>query len=208
MLPREAARSPLRSCIRARQDKLAAARYAWQRIPSSVRQVPSGRLVLRLDSGYRSVFWADRRRWTLTEKLPEVFEAVATRASLQAGERRREEEERQQRREAWEQAIPRARQAYIDQLNRDRLTDQVARAGQAEAIRGYCARLDALAQESGDPGRAGQIRAWAAWARQEADRLDPLRQPGELTTVVPPEVKPSDLQPFMPRGFSAGYPPD
>ena len=43
---------------------------------------------------------------------------------------------------------------------------------------------------------------------EEADRLDPLRQPGELTTVVPPEVKPSDLQPFMPRGFSAGYPPD
>ena len=109
-------------------EKLAAAKYAWQRIPSSVRQVPSGRLMLRLDSGYRSVFWADRRRWTLTEKLPEVFEAVATRASLQAGERRRKEEERQQRREAWEQAIPRARQAYIDQLNRDRLADQVARA--------------------------------------------------------------------------------
>ena len=72
-------------------QKLAAAKYAWQRIPSRCGRSRPGRLVLRLDSGYRSVFWADRRRWTLTEKLPEVFEAVATRASVQAGERRRKE---------------------------------------------------------------------------------------------------------------------
>ena len=135
---------------------------------------PSGRLMVRLDSGYRSVFWADRRRWTLTEKLPEVFEEVATRASLQAGERRRKEQEREQRRNAWEQAVPRARQAYIDQLNRDRLADQVARAARPGPS---VATVPAGCPDprSGDPGRAGQIRAWAAWARQEADRLDPLR---------------------------------
>ena len=35
-------------------EKLAAARYAWQRVPSSVQRVPSGRLVLRLQDGNRS----------------------------------------------------------------------------------------------------------------------------------------------------------
>jgi len=78
---------------------------------------------------------------------------------------------------------------------------------QAEAIRGYCARLDALAQECGDPGRAAQIRAWAAWARQEASRIDPLSHPDQLTYVIPQEVSPADLEPFMPKGLSAWRPP-
>lgn len=112
-------------------EKLAAARYAWQRIPASLRQVPSGRLVLRLGSGYGSVSWADRKRWTLDQKLPAVFKEVADRASPQAEERIRKEAERKQRREAWEEAVPRARHAYIDQLNQDRLRKQAARSSEA-----------------------------------------------------------------------------
>ena len=188
--------------------KLAGARYSWQRIPSSMQQVRSGRLVLRLGSGHGSVSWADRRRSILAQKLPEVFQEVAGRASAQAEERRRKQEERRQRRQAWEEAIPQARQAYIDQLNRDRLREQAARSAEAAGIRGYCARLDSLAKECRDFECADQIRAWAAWARQEADRIDPVRHPERLTYVVPAELRPPDFEKFMPRGLSAWHPPD
>jgi hypothetical protein len=189
-------------------EKLAAARYAWQRVPASLRQVPSGRLVLRLGSGYGSVSWADRKRWTLDQKLPAVFKQVADRASAQVEERTRKEAERKQRREAWEEAVPRARQAYIDRFNQDRLRKQAARSSEAEAIRAYCLRLDSAAEEYGGTERAEQIRKWASWARQEADRIDPVEKPETLTFVVPPEVRPSDFEKFMPKGLSAWRPPD
>ena len=79
---------------------------------------------------------------------------------------------------------------------------------EAEAIRDYCARLDSLAKECGDFERADQIRGWAAWARQEADRIDPVRHPDRLSYCGAEEVRPSDLEKFMPRGLSAWHPPD
>lgn len=189
-------------------EKLAEAKYAWQRVPLVIRKVPSGRLVLRLGEGYGSVSWADRQRWTLEQKLPAMFQLISDRASAQAQQRQHKEEERQRRRRAWEEAIPQAKQAYIEQLNRDRLHKQVARSAEAEAIRSYCSRLEATAAESGDPDLNEQIRAWAAWARQEADRIDPLNHPDLLAYRVPEDVGPSEFDKFMPRGLSAWRPPD
>jgi hypothetical protein len=189
-------------------EKLAAAKYAWQRVPSVIRQVPSGRLVLRLGAGHGSVCWADRQRWALEQKLPAVFKLVAERALEQARRRQRKEQERQQRQRTWEEATPRAKQAYIEQLNRDRLHQQVARSAEAEAIRGYCARLQSAAAECGDRELAEQIRGWAAWAWQEADRIDPLARPKRLAYEVPDEVRPPEFESFMPRGLSAWHPPD
>lgn len=189
-------------------EKLAAAKYAWQRVPSVIRQVPSGRLVLRMGAAHGSVSWADRQRWALEQKLPAMFKLVAERALEQARRRQRKEQERQRRRRAWEEAIQRAKQAHIEQLNRDRLHQQVGRSAEAQAIRGYCARLESAASECGDPGLAEQIRGWAAWARQEADRIDPLDHPERLAYQVPDEVGPPDFESFMPRGLSAWHPPD
>ena len=189
-------------------EKLAEAKYAWQRVPSVVRKVPSGRLVLRLGQGYGSVSWADRRRWTLDQKLPAMFQLISDRASAQAQQRQREEQERLQRRRAWEEAIPQAKQAYIEQLNRDRLHTQAALSAEAEAIRCYCTRLDTAAAQCSDLGLGAQIRGWAAWARQEADRIDPISHPGRLAYRVPEDVGPSEVDKFMPRGLSAWGPPD
>lgn len=189
-------------------EKLAAAKYAWQRVPSVIRQVPSGHLVLRLGRGYGSVSWADRQRWTLQQKLPAMFKLVAERAAGQAQQRQRKQEERQQRRQAWEEAIPRAKHAYIEQMNRDRLGEQVAGSDEAEAIRRYCARLESAAAQCDDQVTTGQIRAWAAWGRQEADRIDPLERPEQLAYRTPDEVRPSEFGRFMPRGLSAWAPPD
>lgn len=189
-------------------NKLAEAKYAWQRVPSVIRKVPSGRLVLRLGEGYGSVSWADRQRWTLEQKLSAMFQLISDRAAAQAQQRQHKEEERQRRCRAWEQAIPQAKQAYIEQLNRDRLHKQATRSAEAETIRCYCSRLEAAAAECGDTGLGRQVQEWAAWARQEADRIDPLNHPDLLAYWVPEDVGPSDFDKFMPRGLSAWHPPD
>ncbi len=61
-------------------DQLATAKYSWQRIPSVVRDMPSGRLVLRMDSDGNSHSWADRRRWSIAQKLPALLEEVEAQA--------------------------------------------------------------------------------------------------------------------------------
>jgi hypothetical protein len=132
---------------------------------------------------------------------------ITGRASAQAQQRWQEEDERRQRRQAWEQAIPRAKQAYIENLNRKRLRKQAARSAEAGAIRAYCARLESLASQYGDAPDADQIRVWAAWARREADRIDPASHPGRLTYVTPQEVRESDFEKYMPPGLSAWHPP-
>jgi hypothetical protein len=140
-------------------EKAAAVKYEWQRVPVEERKVRSGRLVLQLGLGYRPLWWADRKRWTLQQKLPDVFQEIARRAAAQAEDRRREEEERRRRREDWEAAIERARTAYVQRLNSDRLRKQCERFTQAEAIRAYCAQLDDLvtliAVNSAFPLRSG-----------------------------------------------------
>lgn len=68
--------------------------YSWQRIPSSIQPVRSGRLVRRLGSGYGSVSWADRTRWTLDQKLLRIFREIADRARPQAEKRRLNDEQR------------------------------------------------------------------------------------------------------------------
>lgn len=46
------------------------------------------------------------------------------------------------------------------------------------------------------------------WARQEADRIDPISRPDLLAYVVPEDIRPYDLDKFMPRGMTAWSPPD
>jgi hypothetical protein len=190
------------------EEKLAAAKYSWQRIPSAARDLPSGRLTLLLGQGYGSVSWGDRKRWSLEQKLPAMFKAVTDRASAHAQARANKEAEKERLRQQWEAAVPRARRAYIDQINRDRLRAQVGSSAEAEAIRRYCTRLDKLAADCRDLDDAARIRAWAAWARQEADRVDPFGDPEQLGFDVPEEIRTYDLDKFMPRGMHAWSPPD
>ena len=116
--------------------------------------------------------------------------------------------EERRRREEWEAAVKRARIAYVEELNRGRLRLQFDQYVQAEGIRVYCAQLDDLAMESPDLEEAGHIRQWAAWAREEADRIDPTRHPEQLEYVVPADVREPDMQEPVQLRMSVWRPPD
>ena len=189
-------------------DELATAQYEWQRVRSTVQQVRSRRLVIRLGDRYSSSSWADRKRWTLVDTLPHLFQHVEQTATQITERRARAEIEREERRQAWEAALVQAMQDYIADLNRRRLDKQLTDADRAGDLRRYATGIDQRVTGLDDPDLAQQAHDWAAWIRTEADRIDPLQQPENLAYVEPDEIRSTELDPFMPRGMSAWKPPD
>lgn len=188
-------------------EELATVKYEWQRVRSTVRQVRSGRLVIRLGERYSSVSWADRKRWTLVDKLPQLFAHVEQSASDIAERRARAAREREERHRAWEAALVQAKQDYAIDFNRRRLDRQLAAAARTEELRRYAARIDQNVASQHDVQAVGHAHDWATWIRTEADRIDPLQRPEDLSYVEPEQMEPRDLDPFMPRGMNAQHPP-
>lgn len=189
------------------EDDLKEAKYDWQRVRSAVQKVRSGRLAIQTGSRYSAVSWADRKRWSLAGRLPHLFAYVEQSTIETIEQRARAERERIERRQAWEQALDRARQLYVTDLNRHRLDLQLVASRRAEDLRRYADRIDRQAEAMDDAEPALQSHQWAAWTRSEADRTDPLLRPTDLVYVKPEEIKESDLDPFMPRGMSVWRPP-
>ncbi|WP_413247827.1 hypothetical protein [Sinomonas flava] len=189
------------------EDELKEAKYTWQRVRSTVQKVRSGRLVIRAGSSYSPVSWADRKRWSLAHRLPDLFAYVEQHTAEVIERHAREQRELAERRQAWEQALDRARQLYVADLNRRRLDDQLAASHRAEDLRRYADRIDRQADAMDDAEAALWARQWAVWTRAEADRADPLLHPTDLVHVQPEDIKVSDLDAFMPRGMSVWSPP-
>lgn len=189
-------------------DELADARYGWQRVRSTVQPVRSGRLVIRLGGRSSAISWADRKRWTLADKLPQLFQHVEQSVTQVAEQRASAEVARDTRRQAWEAARVQAKKAYIADLNRRRLDQQLADHTRATDLRRYATQVDQHAARSVDPNLAQRARDWAAWVHTEADRIDPLQRPEALSHAKPDQIRPTDLDRFMPRGMSAWRPPD
>lgn len=189
------------------QDALQAAKYPWQRVRSTVEKVRSGRLIIQTGSRYSHVSWADRKRWNLGDRLPDLFVYIERSTIAQLEQRDREERERARIRQAWEEARERAAQLFVTDANRRRLNDQLAACHRAEDIRAFAEKIDCQSERTDDPELALRTRHWADWMRSEADRTDPLCRATDLTYYNPEEIKDSDLEPFMPRGASVWRPP-
>lgn len=190
------------------EEEVAAKKYPWQRVSARRVSVPSGRLVLRLDAGYRPPWWADRKRWRLSDKLAEAFLAVEECAASARQAREQERQARLCRREQWDVAVPEARARYVADLNRTRVAEQARAWRQASDLRGYAAAVQAQAENTGGQDEQHRLGSWAEWARQEADRLDPLRIPEVLGFDSPEQLDPAALDAYMPAGMTVRHPPD
>ena len=135
---------------------------------------------------------ADRKRWTLDAKLPAAFPKLERKAAV-AEERRQENlraEER--RRQQWEAAMEHARLQYSEPHRLAWLEDQLTRWRKASDLRAFveAARGEDLDEED---------EQWLTQVERMTERIDPLGRP--LAPDDPPDLLPSDLQPFM-RGLS------
>lgn len=130
---------------------------------------PSGELSLII--GYRAGTWKDRRGHPLEMQLNEVMLGLRRCAASQIAKQhayiteQKHMEELQHQRDTLHSRIA-AEQKAIDHLHRDAAAWQKAR-----ILRSYIEAVEAQ-RASGDD--KGATVAWARWAREQADRLDPL----------------------------------
>ncbi|WP_133119206.1 hypothetical protein [Mycolicibacterium agri] len=184
-------------------EKLGAAKYSWQRVPLEVKKVGSGRLTLQLGQYYRTRSWSDRSRWTLDSKLGAVFVELDGRVVEAAAQRRQREADLLRRQQEWDAAVLAAKQAYVVDLNRRRLHEQVAQHAQAQAQRDYAGALDGVLAGCADASAAEAMRKWQRSALDEADRIDPLNNLDMLCHLEPDTIAPDEYEPFMPKGMNA-----
>ncbi len=153
--------------------------------------------------------WADRKSWTLEERLPHLFLEIEERiveaelvaeeervAAAEAAKRARIEAEERERR--WRALIDGAKEELVEKQRADRLRSQASAWREAQLLAGYC---DAIETTHGD---RAETKPWLTWARDFVSRLDPLAQPPAMPS--PPEPTPEALQSFLPDGWSAHGP--
>ena len=151
----------------------------------------------------RQMRWADRKKWTLDDKLPDVLREVEIRAAEDEHRAREAERAAAQRRQQWEAAIAQAKQALIEAHRAEHLHQQVENWRQARHLRDYVAAMK-LTVETNPPIDKQAALDWIAWAEAHVADLDPLATP--LAMPEPPEATPDALQPFL-KGWSP-YGPD
>jgi hypothetical protein len=190
--------------------------YRERELPSGPYDASAtGRLRLELMcSNYwlfsgRQSRWADRRSWTLEERLPHVFREIEERlvhAARDAEEKRlaaeaRAEEARSEaadRERQWHVLMDRAREQLARAHNAKHLRSQADRWREATALRLYC---DAAESAHGQHNATAE---WLAWAREYAAHLDPLSTPP--VAPLPAETTVAALQDYLPAGWSAEGP--
>jgi len=135
---------------------------------------PSGQLRFRADglqgSGARHT-WSDGRRETLEEKLGQVVVGIEAAAAFEHERRQRwaaQSAEWEKRRQAQEEE--RARQ----EQERQRVSELRAMADDWAAAARLRDFVLAAERHTAEVDNSSQFRAWLAWARRAADKLDPL----------------------------------
>jgi hypothetical protein len=144
----------------------------------------------------RQVNWADRKSWTVQDKLPELLRELEVRAAEERYRREQAALEAAVRERARQAAIEVALERYVEQLRAEALSDQVTKWRLVSDIRAYCDAAEAAF--GGDAAAAD----WITWAGAYADHLDPLREPPRPPDL-PDKVRGDELRPFL-----RGYEPD
>lgn len=148
-------------------------------------RVPSGKLVLRITDGHGlRRCWTDRSDRRVEQFLNSFVIGLIRTAEAVKVERfnieiRRKEREQQERRRQEEEQRRRAeeRQRQEEETHLRRLEAEAAAWVKAEQIRAYVAAVKEAAQrDAGAVVPGGELERWVAWAMNQADTLDPIRQ--------------------------------
>jgi hypothetical protein len=132
------------------------------------------RLLLPTSYGGGRASWTEGPRGPIESKVPSVLRTLAARAEAEersAIEAARYREERQREREAQE---ARARRIEVENARAGRLIAEAKAWHRSEDIRSYLSRLEQKLPALDGEERA-RVAAWCAWAKDWADRSDPIQ---------------------------------
>ena len=167
--------------------------------------VPTERLIVRIETHGVSFWgseWKDTADRPLEEALAQVLQELELRHGSEVSKREAEERARIERKRQWEIAREQAVQDLADSHRAKELTAQLKRWGKAAEIRDYADAVEQRAHTEPDGETRRDALEWARWARDYADRIDPLRQ--RLSLPEPPKATEKALQPFMGRWSAYG----
>ena len=144
---------------------------------------PSGQLRLKIDewvSGSARKTWSDGQRARLERQLNSVVAGLVVIADVKrAWEQEREREEAARREAERQRAL--AEQARREEEERRSVLERQAESwAKSQRLRGFIDEVERRANAKGVsivPG--SELGAWIAWAREHADRLDPLARDPE-----------------------------
>lgn len=169
--------------------------------------VPTGNLgikILALGGGFWGSSWTDRADVSLDDMLAQILQELELRHDAAVDRRLLEEQQRIERKRQWEIAREEAVQALTDSHRAEVLTGQVEKWREVAAIRDYARDLEQRALVEEDDAKRTAAREWIQWARDYADRIDPVKRRVRLPD--PPETTYAALQPFM--GSWSAYGPE
>jgi hypothetical protein len=145
--------------------------------------------------GYDS--WTETLDRPLHTRLGEVFTHIERWADLLILQREQEHQRELEARRRRERIEAEARRRYAEEDRRAVLARRIAEVEFTDDARAYADALLAAADRVLLP-RADEVRAWAHWVREHADRIDPRR----TLAGMPAKPNPSreELKPFLPNG--------
>jgi len=154
--------------------------------------IPGGTLTLKLDTPYSSGItgtFTDRARQSLEQKLNGVMLSMVHVAEWRKEERRRQEE-KGRRLEAENARRAEIRRRHAEEAARVKQLQKDADAwNAAEALRRYITAVEAQVNLSGAEMPIKDVPRWVRWAREQADRIDPLKKsPPSILDEKPPEL--------------------
>lgn len=169
--------------------------------------VPTGNLgikILALGGGFWGSSWTDRADVSLDDMLAQILQELELRHDAAVDRRLLEEQQRIERKRQWEIAREEAVQALTDSHRAEVLTGQVEKWREVAAIRDYARDLEQKALAEDDDAKRIAALEWIQWARDYADRIDPVKR--RVRLPAPPETTHAALQPFM--GSWSAYGPE
>ncbi|TFC45883.1 hypothetical protein [Cryobacterium shii] len=168
---------------------------------------PTGKLGIRIDNSGASFWggsWTDRDDRPLEAVLAQIMQELELRHDAAVDRRLEEERQRIERKRQWEIAREKAVQELTDSHRAELLAGQVDKWREVAAIRAYAGELEQRALAEVDDDNRTATLEWVQWARDYADRIDPLQRPVRVPSL--PEPTYAALQPFM--GSWSAYGPE
>jgi hypothetical protein len=146
--------------------------------------VPRGKLTLKIDHGHysqiRSTF-TDGAKLKLEDLLHEVLVSLIAIAKANKARQAREQDRHQRLAAENERRAEVRKQQDLESAKLKKLEAETRDHTLAMNMRAYIAAFEAKRASEGEAVVDGEFSQWVVWARQQADRLDPL-------TPSPPSI--------------------
>lgn len=154
-------------------------KYSWSYAPK-FDYIPTGVLILKIQENDTvpgiQKRWADGKTRLIEDVLDNFIIGLIKVADGKIRERREREERRLRWEEEWRQREEAAERWRLEQQRRQDLEDQALLWNKSQLVRNFISAVEERYIEShADKEIQGQIKQWLIWARQHANRLDPLK---------------------------------